>query len=249
MSNSKLIILGVNFFSWDAVDILGSDRPYNLSEFTALPLYSDENSEDPSSVVVWGGYVEHDTWSDERWKSDGRGMLRDTYGLDWEQFELAYLSRLVRFDVATNVWKNLKPTTDILPKALSFACVDKCEDGVLRLLVGGGYGFTPSKLDQNEKQQQFTNHAKLLAAMQLCTLPSEGYYPQGSNKMYEVAITECFGNMYGVKKSRWCWDLYNLSTNERPQLKIDTTSPWSSTVGVAVQESESFQFALTLTTI
>jgi len=93
------------------------------------------------SIIVWGGYGEGNRWNGPKTHAD----LKALYGNESEDFTIMYRRRLLRFDVKTNVWKKLTPTTDVLPKAQSFAAVSKCENGLLRLLIGGGYGFNPSK--------------------------------------------------------------------------------------------------------
>lgn len=142
---------------------MGNTRPYNLSEFTILPIYTaDENTDDPSSVIIWGGYVDHDSWNNGSYKENAE--LQIMYGNDWKDFSLSYLRRLLRFDISTNVCQKLTPTSDILPKAMSFACVDKCENGVLRFLVGGGYGISPSKMEWTEKQIEKRDLCRSMAA-------------------------------------------------------------------------------------
>ena len=38
--------------------------------------------------------------------------------------------------------------------------------------------------------------------------------------MYEVAVTQSFGDSESV--SKWAWELYDLPNEERPHLQVDT---------------------------
>ena len=126
---------------------MGDVRPYGLSEFTVLPLYTDGEDDEPTSVLVWGGYGE----PDRRDRPKTRAELFAYYGDESKDFALPYLIRLLRFDVKTNAWKKLKPTSDILPKSQSFAAQVKSDNGVLHLLIGEGYGIDPGKFDKNKE--------------------------------------------------------------------------------------------------
>ena len=117
-----------------------SDRPHDLSEYTVLPIYPGANNDEPSSIIIWGGYGERKLETDEEFKA--------RYGDEHNEFTQPYRSRLLRFDVATHVWKKLKPTAQVLPKAQSLAAVDTCENEIIHLLIIGGYGFNPGECMQ-----------------------------------------------------------------------------------------------------
>ena len=126
--------------TWKYEEVVGECRPHVLSEFTVLPLY-DEDENEPSSVMVWGGYSEQDSAV-----LMNKDLMKAKYGDEHEEFRLSYKKRLLRFDMATNVWKPLKPTSPVLPKAQSFMAKLKSEDGVTHLLIGEGYGIDPGEL-------------------------------------------------------------------------------------------------------
>eukprot|EP00956_Cyclotella_meneghiniana_P044296 scaffold311660_cov96-Cyclotella_meneghiniana.AAC.1 len=52
------------------------------------------------------------------------------------------------------VFKKLQPTTNVLPKAQSFAAEVRADNNYLELLIGGGYGYTGETL---EEDPQFTH--------------------------------------------------------------------------------------------
>lgn len=80
-----------------------------------LPIYENAGDDDPKSVIVWGGYSEMPIGI-----VPTREFMESRYGKDFRNdFSLPYRERLLRFDVSTNVWKELIPTFDILPKAES----------------------------------------------------------------------------------------------------------------------------------
>ena len=100
-----------------------------------LPLHDNDQDEDPSSILIWGGYAEP-TEDDVKAK----------YGDEADEFKLPYRKRLLRFDVSTNVWKSIVPTSPILPKALAIMATAKRGDGVRHVLIGEGYGIDPGEL-------------------------------------------------------------------------------------------------------
>lgn len=205
--------------TWKYEDILGSDRPHDLSEFTVLPMYTGESDEEPSSVIVWGGYGEVNKWNGPKSAEE----LKAHYGNESKEFALSYRCRLLRFDVETGVWKKLTPTTDVLPKAQSIAAVWKSENGIFRLLICGGYGFTAVKKDLTVGQKVIMNkYAQMVADGEAEELSPRGRRPKGSNKLYEVSILgEAFGSSFSSSRTRWCWDLHTLSYDKRPHLIID----------------------------
>lgn len=101
-----------------------------------LPLYDNDGDEEPSSILIWGGYAEPKEGEDYKAK----------YGDEEAEFKLCYRKRLLRFDVQTNVWKSIVPTSPILPKALAIMATVKRGNGVRHVLIGEGYGFDPGEL-------------------------------------------------------------------------------------------------------
>ncbi len=101
-----------------------------------LPLHDNDEDEDPSSILIWGGYAEPTMDEDPKAK----------YGDEADEFKLPYRKRLLRFDVKTNVWKSIVPTSPILPKALALMATVKRGNGVRHVLIGEGYGIDPGEL-------------------------------------------------------------------------------------------------------
>lgn len=115
--------------TWKYEDLVGEYRPHALSEFTVLPLHVN-NDDEPSSVVIWGWYCQGSS------EAESGTTVEEKYGDEHEEFRLPYMKRLLRFDMSTNVWKPLKTTSPVLPKAQSVA----------HFLIGGGYGIDPGEL-------------------------------------------------------------------------------------------------------
>jgi len=73
------------------------------------------------------------------------------YGDEHTDFFIPYRKRLLRYDFQYNAWTLLKQTSEVLPKALSYAAEIECKDGQIKLLIGGGYGFIPSTKKRAEE--------------------------------------------------------------------------------------------------
>lgn len=69
-------------------------------KYTVLPVYPGANNDEPTSIIIWGGYGERKLETDEEFKA--------RYGDEHNEFTQPYRSRLLRFDVATHVWKKAK---------------------------------------------------------------------------------------------------------------------------------------------
>jgi hypothetical protein len=55
MTIATLQTVGLKTGEWEDIKVVG-DQPWEIGEFTVLPLYRGKN--EPSSVLIWGGYVE-----------------------------------------------------------------------------------------------------------------------------------------------------------------------------------------------
>ena len=107
-----------------------------------LPIYKERSSgDDPSSVIIWGGYSELD-------HVNGPNLAQ--YGDEHGDFLSQYRNRLLRWYPGSNVWKKLVQTSDVLPKAQSFAAEIKSDTKSVHLLIGGGYGFTGESMTENK---------------------------------------------------------------------------------------------------
>jgi len=124
--------------SWKYEECVGDIRPHPLSEFPVLPLHDNDEDEDPSSILIWGGYAEP--------TGEDKDKCKAKYGDEADEFRLPYRKRLLRFDVSTNVWKSIVPTSPILPKALGIMATVKRGNGVRHVLIGEGYGIDPGEL-------------------------------------------------------------------------------------------------------
>eukprot|EP00986_Skeletonema_menzelii_P008040 scaffold3268_cov171-Skeletonema_menzelii.AAC.2 len=215
---------------WKQEECVGNVRPHPLSEFPVLPLYDNDGDEEPSSILIWGGYAEPKEGEDYKAK----------YGDEEAEFKLCYRKRLLRFDVQTNVWKSIVPTSPILPKALAIMATVKRGNGVRHVLIGEGYGFDPDTNDRelSEKAraewQNLLEQGRALGASlpdhdPIDDLPQGGCKPQYSHKLYDVQITESFGGRGNNQNSGWSWDLYNLPDEKMPQL-VSMLAPCSSTL-------------------
>lgn len=128
---------------WKNEPVYG-DRPYDISEFTVLPLYDDPGKDDdPTTVVIWGGYSELDRVNGPDVKDQCKftAFMKARYGDEWNDFVCQYRRRLLRFYPETHVFKKLNVVRNTAPKAQSFAAeLKKTSDGSTHLLIGGGYG-------------------------------------------------------------------------------------------------------------
>ena len=71
---------------WRDEKIIG-DRPYDLSEFTVLPLFKERDKDDePTSVIVWGGYHEFDILNGPCADNKSKEGMIELYGDQWEEF-------------------------------------------------------------------------------------------------------------------------------------------------------------------
>ena len=192
--------------TWSSVDIIGDDRPNDLSEYTVLPIYKDEGDDDPSSVIVWGGYREvpfMDQFSPSR-QGCYRSLVEKYGEEEWKSYQLPYLARLLRFDVKSEIWIRLRPIRNVLPKAQSIACVDRVEDGALHLLIAGGYGSNPDKDDERSEVDRQMMKAMVEADPMFPLLGGEevdtsGFHtPVITNKVFEVSPGDCRRVMFST---------------------------------------------------
>jgi len=128
---------------WFELPICG-DKPYDISEFCACPVYVQGNKDEPSAMIIWGGYSAYDIRNGE----PSKAFCEARYGDEHNDFRIPYRRRLLRYDIQHNAWTLLNPTSEVLPKAQSYAAAIENRDGQIKLLIGGGYGFAPS----NEKR-------------------------------------------------------------------------------------------------
>jgi hypothetical protein len=149
-SIERFVSFDLRLNRWRDENIIG-DRPYDLSEFTVLPLFKErDKDDDPTSVIVWGGYHEFDRLNDPCVDKKSKEGMVELYGDQWEDFHMQYLCRMLRFYPDTMTWKKLESMSTISPKAQSFAAEIRKDDRSLQLLVGGGYGFTGESVSKTE---------------------------------------------------------------------------------------------------
>lgn len=93
---------------WKPLRCVGDD-PWELMEFTVLPLYRDQD--EPSAIIVWGGYKHID--ADLAKNPPSLEEYEALYGDEAQDVGLPYRRRLLRFDLATKVWTLLKPLSPV----------------------------------------------------------------------------------------------------------------------------------------
>jgi hypothetical protein len=130
---------------WSEEPVIG-DRPFDVSEFTVLPIYDNPGDDDASSIIIWGGYHEFDSVNGPTKAGRNPTTFQLLYGDEWTELKSNYLSRMLRFYTETKVFQKINPTTEVLPKAQSFGAAIKATENSLQLLVGGGYGFTAGSM-------------------------------------------------------------------------------------------------------
>ncbi|KAL7548000.1 hypothetical protein ACHAWF_011662 [Thalassiosira exigua] len=168
--------------SWTEESIVG-DRPFEISEFTVLPLYGgastdgDSTNLEPSSIIIWGGYSEHDGVNGPRNEHE----MEAHYGEDCRDFQYLYPQNLYRFYPRTMVWKKLRSMTKLFPKAQSYAAEIKTDSRSVHLLIGGGYGFTAESVVAEPEIRQGQNWRT----------------PKSSNQVYSV-ITGNLGDSFAA---------------------------------------------------
>ena len=211
--------------SWITAKVTG-DRPFDISEFTVLPLYhgKDKYEDEPFSVILFGGYTEHD-------KSKGpinEAQLKFIYGALAQEFATPYRNRLLRFDLKTEAWTLLLPTRALLPKALSFAAEVRSENGQTQLLIGGGYGITGKNRENMKDLLEFENVSA-----------SCGDYvvtPLASTSIFEVFIADeremCFTRDNLMEKN-WTWDFFDQPGDRFPHVQVEL-SPCSPTLHMGI---------------
>lgn len=249
--------------TWSSVDIIGDDRPNDLSEYTVLPLYKNEGDDDPSSVIIWGGYREV-TFVEQHGQDGNHRSLVEKYGEEeWRSYQLPYIARLLRFDVESETWIRLRPIKNVLPKAQSIACVDRIEDGAIHMLIAGGYGSNPEKDDECSEVSKEMTRAMVEADPMFPLLEGKEvnvnsfHTPVITNKVFEVrsqaivGLLDCtqllcdflslclqvsISEAFGDKKltDDWSWDLYNMPPEMKPTLRA-TIAVGSPTVGILLQ--------------
>lgn len=137
----RFISYDIKSKSWSEEPIIGS-RPFDISEFTVLPLFNnDSQNDDASSVIIWGGYHEFQVDGPAAVYTN-EATLKPLYGEEWREFKTQYVSRLLRFYPDTMAFVKLRPTVNLLPKAQSFGAELSTQRNCLELIIGGGYGFT-----------------------------------------------------------------------------------------------------------
>jgi len=243
---------------WRKEQVFG-DAPHDISEYTVLPIYDDKTEnpsssgthpDDPSCVIVWGGYTE----VDQSAGPPSFESMQNKYGDDCHDFKIPYRNRLLRFDISTNSWTLLKPTRELLPKAQSFAADISSGHGQTRLLVGGGYGYgincTPDTSDNKTgmKGMDFMDFVdpvfKEVFDRNMSEIGNNEHStsPVASQNIYEVTIADersfvkdidekqgsnsqsgsnsNSNNLIG-QSSRWAWDFFDSSSDKIPALQVD----------------------------
>ena len=179
-------------------------------EYTALPLYHGEH--EPPSVIIWAGYRQLDAKAlkdpvvIEEFKAE--------YENEVLSMDLPYRRRLLRFDIQTNTWILLEPLCDvdvtptgnvyaamhillmslmstsldtIATVAQSFAAELSTNDGVTRLMIGGGYGFNILSKPAEPPNPVFSALIKQ-ALNEVGAKPEDTFQPDCNQEVFEVEI-------------------------------------------------------------
>jgi len=210
--------------TWSKIPICG-DKPYDISEYCVLPIFcGKEGTEEPSAVIVWGGYSALDQTKGEVTSE----IMQSRYSDEARDFCIPYRKRLLRYDIDLNVWTLLQPSHEVLPKAESFAAEIETRNGQVKLLIGGGYGF----IDDSSKMQDLPKEADPLCKAVFEDMKEKnggGFTPKASKNMYEVAIADV-RDMCSVKNDfigkSWAWNFFDLG-QKRPTVNafISAFSP------------------------
>lgn len=137
--------------TWSKVKMKGVDRPFNISEYTVLPIYRHDDIDDdhdngdgtgenePTSILIFGGYTDPNKLNGMPQSEELKKMYGDE---EWSDFLQPYRNRLLRFDIETQSWTLLQSLHAILPLAQSFAAEihTDTEKGMTEILIGKGYG-------------------------------------------------------------------------------------------------------------
>lgn len=91
----------LNTRNFSPIRCIGDD-PWVIMEFTVLPLY--HGKEEPSSVIVWGGFCHK--------FNESINALMEQYGDDFSDVRVPYRRRILKFDMSTMTWTNLRPLND-----------------------------------------------------------------------------------------------------------------------------------------
>jgi hypothetical protein len=102
--------------TWQSLRCVG-DPLWDLMEYTVLPLFRGQ--EEPSAILVWGGYVHHDTDMES---------TTEEYGEEASDRRLPYRRRLLRLDLETMVWTKLTAVSDleVMPMGTYVFCYGCC---------------------------------------------------------------------------------------------------------------------------
>jgi|AntRauTorckE5430_2_1112549.scaffolds.fasta_scaffold02821_1 hypothetical protein len=217
---------------WKRLETTG-DKPFDIAEFTVLPLYDDQDQDksgmvdcDPYSIIIYGGF-------NEKYPINiGKEEMVAKYGDHVSEFRQAYIRRLLRFDLDTQVWTLLEAQSELLPKALSFGAKLETKNGQTQLLIGGGYGFT-----QNSKQG--SSHLEHMVPELFGVSQEEAEMttcPENSEDIFEVYIADT-KDLCTVKEDMlgkgWAWELFDSPSDRTPTTHINL-SPCSPTLHLVI---------------
>jgi Plasmid pRiA4b ORF-3-like protein/Ankyrin repeats (3 copies)/Kelch motif len=224
---SNLQCFDLQMRHWINIPNVG-DFTWNFAEFLTLPLYRGHPSE-PSVVLVWGGY--HETSNPDRWSThhkydaEYRGAL---YGDEFHDYHLPYRRRLLRFDCETHAWTVLKllDSDIVMPTALCWGAelwdesASQQDDGLTRIIVGGGYGLT-----HDSNQKDYTPEEKILLEMMGSEIGTNNIekhlsQPEVSEQVYTVEVLDERGYCTADQARRlegWAWQFYTTPLSRQPR--------------------------------
>jgi N-acetylneuraminic acid mutarotase len=212
---------------WSCVRCVGED-PWNLAEYTALPLYRGD--EEPFAVIVFGGYQHiHESTVPDMHEAKAR------YGTELNQFKLPYFKRLLSLDLDTMIWTKLEPLreTDSIPTAQAWAYETMDGSGIV---LGGGYGLNAHSraLDGRERLSSLSlglgDDALEMAIMnrirqESVFLEEKGYHSTSHISVFEVRFEDerkCCAAKDAAAGKGWAWELADAPGTLRPSMEIDS---------------------------
>jgi hypothetical protein len=200
--------------TWNTLRCAGDD-PWELSEFCCLPLYYGQ--EEPSAVLIWGGYCEIGNVTTLNLDIDKYTAM---YGDEASEIGLPYRKRLLRFDLDTHVFTNLKPTVNTLnPLAQCIAAEMRTENGVTNIIFGEGYGISPHSKGGMGDSMEFPDELRQEyedAGMQIA---DKGVKPKVNHGLYKVMIhdhRETSAADKGATGIGWEWEFASMKGDQRP---------------------------------
>jgi hypothetical protein len=203
---------------WTKVHATGLDKPYDVSEFTLLPLYETHNNEggggddsddDPTSVLVFGGYTD----TDKRNGFPDAYEMQRRYGTEWQDYQTPYRDRLLRYNISQKTWTLLHPIKRVNRIAQAYAAqLPSSESGNVKVLIGGGYGINVGAKSVGDDEINPLLRSMLASQCQEPGVSPSLMKPSPSDSTYLVSIAAAATNSGNVAttppRDGWAWKFF-----------------------------------------